>query len=224
MKTRLYVSSPRFSCDNLPYLFINIAYKYLDVCMPLIKFLRESHRSWYHVATTTLYLRRSYDRSWSIIREIFNSNRAANSARGKNLLQLSKTFAINSIQNLLVIYETRKSSRDVSRIWKSFAKFITKFEPCGAHFTDNYWSWVLRVNIIPDFRNKYSNTAYFSDVDAPGRSAVAQSVLQLIDHFQRNPDWLITGSFVIRNTPSNDLLFLYLKIWPIRIDLGHVMH
>ena len=43
---------------------------------------------------------------------------------------------------------------------------------------------VLRVNIFADFRNKYSKTAYFSDVDAAGRTAVAQSVLQLIDHLR----------------------------------------
>lgn len=78
------------------------------------------------------------------------------------------------------------------------------------------------VNIIPDFRNKYSNTAYFSDVDAPGRSAVAQSVLQLIDHFQRNPDWLITGSFIIRNTAVERFSISILKntiVWIQRIKI-----
>lgn len=74
----------------------------------------------------------------------------------------------------MVIYETEKS------VWKSLGKFITMLEPCEAYFTDNYRPKVFTsVNIIPDFRNKYS-TAYFSDVDAPGRSgAVAPSVLQI---------------------------------------------
>lgn len=71
---------------------------------------------------------------------------------------------------------------------QKFRKFITKFKACEAYFIANYWSQILRVNIVADFRNKYSKTAYFSDVDAPGRPAVAQNVLQLIDHLQRNPD------------------------------------
>lgn len=39
-----------------------------------------------------------------------------------------------------MIYEMERRVKGMLRVWKSFAKCITKFEPCEAYFTDNYWS------------------------------------------------------------------------------------